>query len=124
MTEAEWMACTNPQRMLEFLRGKASDRKLRLFTCASCSLHYGKYFQLGPGEEGGDPGQNAIRAAERLADGLSTGDEVRAVEQEAAEEGYRYEDSTFGTTEPFLAYMAAAGLLKGRLEIGLRAVSA
>ena len=34
MTEHEWLACTDPKPMLEFVRGKASDRKLRLFTCA------------------------------------------------------------------------------------------
>lgn len=38
MTEAEWLACTNPRPMLEFLRGKASERKLRLFSCACCRL--------------------------------------------------------------------------------------
>src|SRR3712207_1024524 len=31
VTEAEWLACDDPRPMLEFLRGKASERKLRLF---------------------------------------------------------------------------------------------
>jgi hypothetical protein len=30
MTEAEWMACTDPTPMLEFLRGRLSDRQSRL----------------------------------------------------------------------------------------------
>jgi hypothetical protein len=35
-TDADWLACTDPTPMVNFLRGKASDRKLRLFLCACC----------------------------------------------------------------------------------------
>jgi hypothetical protein len=34
MTEAQWLACTDPKRMLDFVRGKASERKPRLFARA------------------------------------------------------------------------------------------
>lgn len=34
MTEAEWLAATDPRTMLAFLQGKASERKLRLLACA------------------------------------------------------------------------------------------
>jgi hypothetical protein len=36
MTEAEWLACTDPIPMLDFVTGKATDRKLRLFACSCC----------------------------------------------------------------------------------------
>jgi hypothetical protein len=36
MTEEDWLACTDPKRMLDYLRRKASDRKLRLFACDGC----------------------------------------------------------------------------------------
>jgi hypothetical protein len=36
MTEAEWLACEYPDPMLEFLRGRVSERKFRLFSVACC----------------------------------------------------------------------------------------
>jgi hypothetical protein len=38
VTEAEWLAATDSKPMLAFLRGKASDRKLRLFACGCVRL--------------------------------------------------------------------------------------
>jgi hypothetical protein len=70
MTEAEWLACTDPAPVLGFLRGKASDRKLRLFACACCR-HIWQYM---PDERG----RNAVEVAERLADSMATNAERRA----------------------------------------------
>jgi hypothetical protein len=36
MTEQEWLHATDPKPMWEFLRGKANERKLRLFEVAFC----------------------------------------------------------------------------------------
>jgi hypothetical protein len=64
MTEAEWLAGNEPMsahRMLEALRDRASDRKLRLFGCASCRGVW-RLFE-------GSPIREAVEAAERYVDG-------------------------------------------------------
>jgi hypothetical protein len=89
MTEAEWLQCRNPNRMLSFLRGAAragrsgvletvfrylrgrgtretqpppaSPRKLRLFACACCR----QVWPLIVNEQS----RNAIEVAEQFADG-------------------------------------------------------
>jgi hypothetical protein len=36
MDEREWLTCTDPEPMLEFLHGRASERKVKLFGLACC----------------------------------------------------------------------------------------
>jgi hypothetical protein len=36
MTQEEWATCEDPKRMAEFMDGRASDRKYRLFATACC----------------------------------------------------------------------------------------
>jgi len=75
MTEGEWLAATEPTLMLEFLRGKASDRKLRLFACA---WGYELWSRMSD-----ERSQNALITAEQFADGLRGMDNLRACWEEA-----------------------------------------
>jgi hypothetical protein len=63
MTETEWWECGDPNPMLEFLRLKASDRKVRLFT-AACCRHLGSKLT-------DERSWRAIDVVERYADGLA-----------------------------------------------------
>ena len=64
MTEAEWLACSNPTRMLRHLETAASDRKSRLFTCACVRRvrHLNHDARL----------QRILLGVEGFADGLTT----------------------------------------------------
>lgn len=69
MTESVWNDCQDPEEMLEFLQGKTSDRKLRLFACA-CSRVSWRLLD--------EPGRRALETSERYADGLANLDELKA----------------------------------------------
>jgi hypothetical protein len=64
MTEAEWLACVHPIPMLEFMRGKVSDRKLRLFAVACCQA-VSPYFPSAEYDE-------MVQWAEWFADGVAS----------------------------------------------------
>jgi hypothetical protein len=61
MKEAKWLAARDPEVLLEFLKGKVSDRKLRLFACAC----FRSLVELLPEEWY----EEAIALTERVADG-------------------------------------------------------
>jgi hypothetical protein len=79
MTEAEWLACTDPGPMLEFLHGQASDRKLRLFALA-CFRPF--RFMLVPET------LEALGVAEELAEGTITPRERKRARERAFHAGW------------------------------------
>jgi hypothetical protein len=71
MTEEQWLACTQPMPMLEFLRDSGSrwERKLRLFAAACCRRAW-------PVLDAN--GRATVEMSERFADGLASEAEVKA----------------------------------------------
>jgi hypothetical protein len=75
MTEQEWLECTDPNPILPFLRGKAGDRKFRLFCVACCRriwplLTHGRSRAMVDVLErfaDGESDQAAMKVAERAA---------------------------------------------------------
>jgi len=75
VTEAEWLACADPAPMVEFLMGKASDRKLRLFACTCCRRVWHLLTDA--------RSRRAVEVIERYVDGLATEKELDAASDAA-----------------------------------------
>ena len=103
MTEAEWLACTNPWEMLEFLERRANPRKPQLFAVACCR----RAWPLST-----DPRhREAVEAAERYADGALSAAEFAEALQPVVELWARSEEREWG---PFRYMTAATRHLEGR----------
>lgn len=110
MTEAQWLACADPMPMLEFLRGKASARKLRLFACACCrSAHY-------PVKPPRAELTLAIDAAERFADDRSALKELWAAGSWTRSTTPRREDPF--CDDPYFLALRASGNVGALPTIG------
>lgn len=75
MTATEWAECEQPGPMLAFLRGKASDRQLRLFACACCRSLL-SFIPVGPCRD-------ALETADRFANGHASPEELAAARAKA-----------------------------------------
>ena len=62
MTEQEWLGCSEPRLMLNFLWRKAFGRRIHLFGCACCRMVWHLLVD--------ERSRNAVDQAERYADGL------------------------------------------------------
>jgi hypothetical protein len=86
MTEAEWLACTEPDKMFTFLRPTASGRKLRLLVIACCLGGWSWWYE--------DRSKRLVELAERLADGEASEAELTEARRIA------YPDQLLAMIEP------------------------
>jgi len=119
MTEQEWLAGTAPGIMVNFLRDRGSERKLRLFACACCRLVWNLLTDW--------RSRHAVETAERFADSTAEVEDllsarnqaVRAIwtlknetarnAARAAVDTTRYDGLLRGTTWYATAWYAAMG---------------
>jgi hypothetical protein len=80
MTEREWLTCADPAVMLRFVRGRVTERKLRLYLVACCRLTWHLVRD--------SRSHRAIEAAEQHADGEISDEQLQAVRAAAL----RWED--------------------------------
>jgi hypothetical protein len=99
MTEAQWLACKNPRKMLNVFQDRRHyrDRKLRLFAVGCCLRIWDLLDEWS---------RNAVEVAERIAEGRADHYDIRFVEREWQTV---YEAWRSGRTEPRPYGLQAAG---------------
>jgi hypothetical protein len=83
MTEAEWLACGEPEQVLKLLDWRTRNRKMRLFACACCRQIWEILTQT--------ECRTAIEVVERALEGTASEREV----QQAVEAAMQIADDAF-----------------------------
>jgi hypothetical protein len=102
MTDAKWLTCTDPKVMLDFLRGKASERKLRLFAVACCR----RISHLLNDKRS----REAVEVGEQQADGLVTDESLEGAREnssDASGEAHRVATASGWSANTWIANAAA-----------------
>jgi len=80
MTEAEWLACSDPRRVVSFVWHRMSGRKLRLFAVACCHRVWRLIRH--------DRCRGLVQAAEKFADGEINWQQLQVASGSNSEGGY------------------------------------
>jgi hypothetical protein len=96
MTEPEWLACDEPQTLLEFVNSRMSARKCRLLAAAICR------HVLPLTRE--SCCQRAVEVAERFADGVASLEEMLAVSEQVADAYVNFPNPAPVNTDPPLSF--------------------
>jgi hypothetical protein len=103
VTPDEWDRCTDPEKMLKFVRGKASGRKWRLFCCGCCRSVWPLLADA--------RSRHAVEAAERFADGRAGARSLATADQEADEAARLLgSDGATGRAAEAARYVALGGV--------------
>jgi hypothetical protein len=113
MTDAEWLAATDPEPMLDSVRGRVSGRKLRLFFCACAA----RVVDLAPAKEA----RRALAAGEAYADGRIGEAELRAEDQACGVSTWRLKKEGWQGYQKSACFVAHAACrpLDSKVTIGV-----
>ncbi len=110
-SEADWLACADPETLLDQLPGGLSERKLRLFACGCC----GPLWHLVTDARC----REAVAVALRFADGEATAEELKAAHTAAQNGKPLFQDANWAA-----AWTAAPSALLAASQASAQAAQA